>query len=304
MFELDDQTGKTFVVTGANSGLGKETAKALAGAGGHVILTVRNLEKGEVTMAEIRESFPDASLMTRRLDLADLASVRAFAAALTNDLPHLDVLVNNAGVMAVPTRMLTVDGYELQFATNFLGPFALTNLLLPLLLAAPAPRVATMSSGLAARGRIDFDDLQAEKSYRPTGAYAQSKLADLYLARHLAAVATERGWPLLSLAAHPGYTKTNLQTTGPNLGRDKPRRSLLANLPLIPSLTPPEGAASILFAACSREAEQGGYYGPTGRFGLVGEVGPVKLDQRMADAAAAAQLWALAEDLTATHLPS
>ncbi len=158
----------------------------------------------------------------RRVDLADLASVKEFADGLMADGTPLDLLVNNAGVMAPPTRMTTADGFELQLGSNFLGPFALTVRLLPLLLAAPAPRVATMSSGTANYGRIDFDDLQWEhRRYRPHLAYAQSKLADLMLTRHLADLAAEHGWNLLSTGAHPGFTRTNLQTAGASLGRDR-----------------------------------------------------------------------------------
>ncbi len=160
----------------------------------------------------------------RRLDLADLASVHAFAdGILIADGRPIDVLINNAGVMAVPQRMTTADGFELQFGSNFLGPFALTNLLLPLLLSSESPRVTTMASGAANFGRINFRDLQSAESYSPAKAYAQSKLADLLLGVHLARVADERGWNLLSTIAHPGYTRTNLQTAGPNLGRTKKR---------------------------------------------------------------------------------
>jgi NAD(P)-dependent dehydrogenase (short-subunit alcohol dehydrogenase family) len=304
MYVVPPQHGRTFVVTGANSGTGRAAAEQLAAAGAHVVLAVRNAEKGDKALAEIVAALPGAVAEVRVVDLADLASVRRFADELTADLDHLDVLVNNAGVMVPPTRFETVDGFELQMGTNFLGPFALTNLLLPLLLAAPAPRVATMSSGVASWARIRFDDLQWTRRYRPWRAYGQSKLADLHLARHLARVSDERGWPLVSTAAHPGFTRTNLQTAGASLGRDTPRRSVFSGESVMPSMLPPEGAGSILLAATSPLATQGSYFGPTGRFGLVGDPGPARLNRRMRDAAAAARLWAVAEELTGTSLPA
>src|SRR6266536_260746 len=202
MYAVPEQTGNLVVVTGANSGTGKEAARRLAAAGAQVVMAVRTIGKGEAARADILAVQPDAHLEVRQLDLADLASVRDFADRLGTEGRPLDLLINNAGVMTPPTRMSTADGFELQFGTNYLGHFALTMRLLPLLLAASAPRVVTMSSGAANLGRIHFDDLQWERSYRPIGSYAQSKLADLYLARHLAVVATQRGWHLISNAAH------------------------------------------------------------------------------------------------------
>src|SRR5207302_2020789 len=230
----------------------------LAAAGAHVIMAVRTIAKGEAARAEILAAHPDALLEVRRIDLADLASVKEFADGLIADGRPLDLLINNAGVMTPPTRMTTTDGFELQLGSNYLGPFALTMRLLPLLLAAPAPRVVTMSSGMANMGRIHFDDLQWQRRYRPMAAYAQSKLADLYLARHLASVATRRGWHLVSVAAHPGSTRPNLQTAGANLGRDKPTRPLFTRLPLIPSQAVEQGTEPLLYAATSPAAVNGG----------------------------------------------
>src|SRR5262245_2469795 len=206
MYQVPDQTGKLAVVTGSNSGTGKEAARRLAAAGAHVVMAVRTPGKGEAARAEILAAHPGASIEIRRVDLADLGSVREFADGLAADGVPVDLLLNNAGVMAPPTRLTTADGFELQLGSNFLGPFALTLRLLPLVLAATAPRVVTMSSGLANVGRIRLDDLQAERGYRPYRSYAQSKLADFLMARRLAAIATERGWSLASMAAHPGYT--------------------------------------------------------------------------------------------------
>ncbi|WP_315094309.1 SDR family oxidoreductase [uncultured Cellulomonas sp.] len=305
MYVVPDQSGRTVVVTGANSGTGREAAERLAAAGAHVVLAVRSAEKGEKALAEILAAHPDASAEVRLLDLASLASVRAFAESLSRDLPHLDTLVNNAGVMAPPTRFETEDGFELQLGTNFLGPLALTNLLIPLLLAAPEGRVTTMSSGMANVGRIRFDDLQwTRRRYSPTRSYAQSKLADLLLARQLARVSMQRGWALRSNAAHPGFTQTNLQTAGASLGRDSVHRSPIGNLPFVPSQQPAEGAEPMLFAAADPRAVEDGYYGPSGRFGLVGPTGPARLNRRMRDDDTAARLWAVAQDLTGTQLPA
>ena len=233
MYTVPDQSGRYVVVTGANSGTGKEAVRRLAAAGADVVMAVRTPAKGEAARTEILTDLPQAQLEVRRIDLADLGSVRDFAQALLDQGRPVDVLINNAGVMAPPHRMLTADGFELQFGSNFLGPFALTYLLLPPLLAAPAPRVVTMTSGTANWGRIHFDDLQWERALPRRPAYAQSKLANLLVGRHLAEVAS-RGWDLLSTLAHPGYTRTNLQTTGANLGRAKPRRHLLGEHTLFP----------------------------------------------------------------------
>jgi len=305
MYTVPDQTGRTVVVTGANSGTGREAAERLAAAGAHVVLTVRDRTKGEQALAEIRDAHPDARVEVRLLDLASSGSIARFADGLARDLPHLDVLLNNAGVMTPPRRLETEDGFELQLGTNFLGPFALTNRLLPLLLAAPAPRVATMSSTMANVGRIRFDDLQwTRRRYNPSRSYAQSKLADLMLARHLAHVSDRRGWSLMSNAAHPGYTQTNLQTAGASLGREGVHRSRIGSLPFIPSQLPPQGAEPMLLGATSPQAAQGAYYGPTGTFGLVGPAGPARLNRRMRDDETAARLWAVAQELTGTALPA
>jgi NAD(P)-dependent dehydrogenase (short-subunit alcohol dehydrogenase family) len=303
MYSVPDQSGRRVVITGANSGTGQEAARRLAASGAHVIMAVRTVAKGEQARDGILAQQPQAQLEVRRVDLADLASVAEFADGLIAEGTPLDLLVNNAGVMAVPSRMTTADGFELQFGSNFLGPFALTVRLLPLLLAAPASRVATMSSGMANIGRIHFGDLQYSRHYRAWPAYAQSKLADLMLTEHLAVLATERGWNLRSTAAHPGFTRTNLQTSGPNLGRDKPRWSPLEST-LLPSQGVETGAEPLLQAATSPDAVNGGYYGPGGRFKLVGPTVTARVPRRARDAATAARLWAEAERLTKVSLPT
>ncbi|SER34041.1 SDR family oxidoreductase [Lentzea albida] len=300
MYEVPDQHGKRIVVTGANSGTGKEAAKRLAGAGADVVLAVRTAAKGEQAKAEILAAHPGASLEVRQLDLADQASVRAFAEGLLADGRPLDVLVNNAGVMNVPARTETADGFELQLASNFLGPFALTVRLLPLLLAAPAPRVVTMSSGAAYRGRIDFDDLQGRRRYSPTLTYSRTKLANLLMTLHLADLAAERDWPLLSVAAHPGYTRTNLMTSGPHLNGGKPGLVESIGYKVVPSQGVEQGTEPLLYATADPGAVAGGYYGP--RWAVVGPTRPVSTPRTARDKAVAARLWAEAERLTGTSV--
>jgi NAD(P)-dependent dehydrogenase (short-subunit alcohol dehydrogenase family) len=306
MYAVPGQAGRLFVVTGANSGLGREAARRLAGAGARVVLAVRTPAKGEQARQAILAEFPQAVLEVRPLDLASLGSVKEFAEELVAEGTPLDVLLSNAGVMTPPSRLTTADGFELQFGTNFLGHFALTLRLLPLLRRAPAPRVVTVSSMAARFGTVRFDDLQSERGYRPMPAYGQSKLADLMLARQLAQVATERGWNLMSNAAHPGYTRTNLIDAGAALRQPGGRRMLMHTLAKIPH--PVQGVQAgtepLLYAATSPDAVNGGYYGPNGPFEIAGSPGTARLPRHARDAAAAARLWAEAERLTSLELPS
>jgi NAD(P)-dependent dehydrogenase (short-subunit alcohol dehydrogenase family) len=302
-YDVPAQNGRRFIVTGSNSGTGREVARRLAHAGAEVVLAVRTPAKGEEAKAAILAEAPGAKLEVRRLDLAELASVREFAASVLADGKPLHALVNNAGVMVPPHRIETADGFELQFGTNFLGPFALTELLLPLLLRTPGTRVATMSSGTANFGRIAFDDLNwTRRRFSPQFAYAQSKLADLLLGRQLAAIAGERGWELLSTIAHPGYTRTNLQTAGRNLGRDAASQLPPIRRTLLPSQGVESGAEPLLFAATSPAAEQGAYYGPGGRLGLVGPTRRARIPRSARSMRTAARLWAAAEGFTGTSL--
>jgi NAD(P)-dependent dehydrogenase (short-subunit alcohol dehydrogenase family) len=291
MYVVPDQAGKLIVVTGANSGTGKEATRRLAAAGGHVVMAVRTVAKGEQARAEIQALHPEARLEVRRIDLADLASVQEFADGLIADGTPVDVLINNAGVMAPPTRMTTADGFELQFGSNFLGPFALTMRLLPLVLAAPAPRVVTMSSGVASYGRIRFDDLQWQRRYQ-------------MMTLRLAGLATEQGWKLMSNGAHPGFTRTNLQTAGASLGRATPKRTPFNSFSPLPSQEVEQGAEPLLYAATSADAVNGGYYGPSRWFGLVGPTTTVRPPRRARDAATATRLWREAERLTGVVLPA
>lgn len=303
-YDVPAQNGRRFIVTGSNSGTGRETARRLAHAGAEVLIAVRNPARGEEAAAAIRAEAPGAVIEVRRLDLAELSSVREFAASVSADGKPLDALVNNAGVMVPPERYATADGFELQFGTNFLGPFALTVLLLPLLLRSPGARVATMSSGTANFGRIDFADLNWDsRRFSPQRAYAQSKLADLLLARQLAAIATDRRWDLLSTVAHPGYTRTNLQTAGRNLGRGDDAQLPPIRRTLLPSQGVESGAEPLLFAATSPAAEQGAYYGPS-RLGLVGPTHRAGLPRSARSMSVAERLWGEAEKLTGVSAPA
>jgi NAD(P)-dependent dehydrogenase (short-subunit alcohol dehydrogenase family) len=296
-YTVPPQDGRRFIVTGANSGLGRETARRLAMAGAEVLLAVRSVEKGEEAKAAILRDAPDAVLDVRHLDLADISSVRRFAASIVADARPVQALVNNAGVMLPPRRLETVDGFELQIGTNFIGPYALTVLLLPVLLSTPGARVATMASGAANLGRIALEDLSwVRRRYSPARAYAQSKLADLLMGRHLAEVATEKGWDLLSTIAHPGYTRTELQTAGRNLGRGESSRLAPARRTLLPSQEVEVGAEPLLYAATSPDAEQGAYYGPS-RWALVGPTHQARIPRSARSLDLAAQLWDAAEKL-------
>jgi NAD(P)-dependent dehydrogenase (short-subunit alcohol dehydrogenase family) len=300
MLSIPDQHGRRVIVTGANSGLGLETARRLAAAGAHVVMAARTSEKNEKAAATIRQTVPDASLQLESLDLASLASVQAFADRMIADGTPVDVLINNAGVMAVPTRHTTEDGFELQFGTNHLGHFALTARLLPALISADAPRVVTLSSVMHWIGRIRFGDLNAQKKYNAWLAYGQSKLANLLFAHELQRRSDAAGWGLLSAAAHPGSSRTNLQNAGPQLGRDKPASALVERFMHQPGLSQDaeQGAEPEIFAATWASVSGGDYVGPTGAFGLTGAPGRARQSRRALDQKVAGRLWSVSEDLT------
>ena len=211
--DIASQEGRRALITGTG-GLGYETALALARAGARVVLAGRNPKKGSDAVGAIKQAVPGASVQFRQVDLASLASVAAFAAAVAEDQDGLDLLVNNAGVMAPPNRLETSDGFELQFGTNYLAHFALTARLLPLLRRGRDPRVVTLGSVAARDGAINFDDLQAERDYRPMPVYSQSKLACLMFALELSRCSQASGWGVYSLAAHPGIARTDLLPNG------------------------------------------------------------------------------------------
>jgi NAD(P)-dependent dehydrogenase (short-subunit alcohol dehydrogenase family) len=293
--DIPSQSGRSAVVTGTG-GLGFETALALARAEAEVILAGRNADRGAASVARIRAQVPEANIGFAELDLASLASVAAFAKRMAAEHGSLDLLVNNAGVMTPPRRHTTADGFELQFGTNYLGHFALTGRLLPLLRAARAPRIVEVSSIAHRRASMDFQDLQAEKRYRPWAAYGQSKLAMLIFALELQRRSDAGGWGLMSLAAHPGIAHTDLFNNGPGLGEVRKQMFGLV-LPLI-SQSAAQGALPLLFAATAPQAAAGGYYGPDGFREMKG--GPVRarIMPQATDKAAAARLWQMSEALT------
>ncbi|THA45681.1 oxidoreductase [Streptomyces sp. A1136] len=290
---IPDQAKRVFVVTGANSGLGLATTRALARKGGHVILAVRDEAKGHLAAAEITAEQPGAALEVRRLDLADLDSVRAFADQLRADHPRLDVLVNNAGVMA-PPRSLSPQGHELQFACNHLGHFALTGLLLDLLTDGNDPRVVTVSSTNHRQGHLYFDDLSGERKYSPMGFYNQSKFANAVFGQELHRRLTAADSSVRSLLTHPGYTSTNLQTSAP-VGMVK----VLFGHILAPLAQPPEqGALPQLYAATAPDVRSGEFIGPDGFAELRGGPTRVQLSTAAADPGTGRRLWELSEQLT------
>jgi NAD(P)-dependent dehydrogenase (short-subunit alcohol dehydrogenase family) len=305
--DIPSQAGRRVLITGANSGIGYYAALELARKGAHVLLACRDKKKGEGALARIKAQVPAARAEVVALDLASLESVhRCASAELALGLP-LDLLINNAGVMAPRKRVETADGFELQFGTNVLGHFALTALLLPALeraatMASQRPRVVTLASIAHKRGRLNFDDLQSIKSYSPMGAYQQSKLADLMLAFELERRLRRAGAPaagIMSVAAHPGVANTNLFQVGDfNPVERWVRRGAGAVIGALLN-TEAHGAIPTLFAATAPEAEGGGYYGPQGFQEMRGgDVGPAKVEAQAVDQAAAARLWGECERLT------
>ena len=294
--DIPPLNGRTAVITGATGGLGYETALALAGAGANVVLTGRNEAKGRDALQNIRRQFPKAEIAYDTIDLAKLASVAEFASRYAAAHTSLDLLVNNAGVMALPQRQVTSDGFEMQLGTNYLGHYALTAHLLPLLRQGHQPRVVNLSSLAHRSGAINFGDLQSARSYSSWKAYCQSKLAMLMFALELQRRSDAGGWGLMSNAAHPGFARTDLIANGPGAN------SLMSQLgrfvqPLI-SQSAAEGALPTLFAATSPEAKAAGYYGPNGFYEMKGPPVLAKIMPQAKDAASAARLWDVSAALT------
>jgi len=293
---IPSQSGKLAVITGATGGLGYETALALAGAGAEVILAARNANKGADALHRIRAAHPRAKLRFELLDLTSLASVAQFSSRLNADRRPIHLLVNNAGVMALAKRQVTVDGFEMQLATNYLGHFALTAQLLPLLRGAHKARVVNLSSLAHRHGQIDLNDLQASHAYKPWKSYAQSKLAMLMFALELQRRSEANGWGLLSNAAHPGWARTELIANGPGTkGIMGAAVGLFA--PLF-SHSAADGALSTLFAATSPEARAAGYYGPNGFYEMKGPPAPARIMPQASDADVSARRWERSIELT------
>ncbi|MCU0283462.1 MAG: oxidoreductase [Candidatus Nanopelagicales bacterium] len=298
--DVPDLTGRTIVVTGGNSGIGLEAARVLADRGAAVTLAVRDLVKGGAAAADLQRT-ASAPVEVARLDLADLASVRDFAKAWPDAHPQgLDVLVNNAGVMAIPRRE-TVDGFEMQLATNHLGHFALTGLLLPAL--RPDARVVTVSSGVHRMGRMAFDDLQHTRRYQRWAVYGQSKLANLLFALELHRRAEAAGADLRSIAVHPGYAATNLQAVGPQMSGSRIAMALsrLGNRVLAQSAE--AGAWPTIMGATDPDVPSGAFLGPTGLAHQRGLPGYETPSQAARDLPSAARLWAVSQDLTGVTYP-
>ncbi len=292
---IPSQKGKLAIVTGAG-GIGFFTALELAKAGAEVIVAGRSEERGLDAVRRIKASQTSAVVRHGMLDLASLKSVASFAEQLLKQGRPVDLLINNAGVMALPKRRVTVDGFEMQFGTNHLGHFALTGRLLPLLLPGTEPRVVNVSSLAHRRGSIRFDDLQWENGYNPWGAYCQSKLANLLFTFELQRLSDANGWGLMANAAHPGYARTELIQKGPGSS------SLFAKLSglfgTVLSQSAEAGAWPTLLAATATDAKKSGYYGPDGINEMKGMPGDAKIAARALDLNVAAKLWSLSEQLT------
>ncbi len=290
--DLPDLTGTTVIITGANSGIGYVTARELARRGAAVTLACRNTDKAAAARAEILAEVPDAEVAVGTLDLSRLESVREFTGGWHGPL---DLLINNAGVMAPLRRRVTEDGFELQMGTNHLGHFALTGLLLPALLGASRPRVVTVSSLAHSFGALDLDDLQSVAGYTPQRSYGNSKLANLMFARELQRRSAAAGSNLVSTAAHPGLADTGLVTNPDGMGSSRTVR-LLAPFNKVISQSAAAGARPTLYAATV--AEPGSYTGPRHLREWRGAPGPAKVSESAADPVVAAELWDISAELT------
>jgi NAD(P)-dependent dehydrogenase (short-subunit alcohol dehydrogenase family) len=309
---IPDLSGRTAVVTGANSGIGLHTSIELARHGAHVVMAARDPKRGDDALRRVlaeaatADRQPDVELLA--LDLADLASVRAFAASVTAAHLRLDLLVNNAGVMALPRRETTVDGFERQFGTNHLGHFALTGLLLPALLEGAA-RVVTVSSLAHRQGRMTFDDLQSERSYQPWAAYGQSKLANLLFTMELQRRGDAAGADLVSVAAHPGVSATNLVAAGPGAGRARWVNKVMDAGSRLLSQPAAAGAWPTLYAATEPGVRGAEFFGPAGLGGARGYPTRAVARPPAYDPDLASQLWQRSSELTGVvydfaHLPA
>ena len=299
--EIPDLNGRTAVVTGANSGLGLEVSAALARSGATVLMACRDLDRAGAGLDRVRSVAPRAEVDAVRLDLASLASIREFATAARSRFPEgIDLLINNAGVMMPPQRE-TEDGFELQFGTNHLGHFALTALLLPAIRPVEGSRVVTVSSAMARTGKLDFENLDGKRGYSRTGAYSLSKLANLSFAIELERRLAAADSPLASMAAHPGYSSTNLQKSGPRLGGGV-RSTLAAPFMSLGTLLFAQGAeagaAPILYAATVPGLPGGSYVGPDGPAEMRGSPTIVEPVETATDRAAAERLWTESERMT------
>ena len=294
--QMPSQTGKTIMVTGANGGIGYQAALEFARHGATVWLGCRDRAKGEAALGRIQQQVPEARVQLAFIDLASLQSVRTFAKDYLAQQPSLDVLVNNAGVMALKERRLTVDGFEQQFATNHLGHFALTGLLLPALQAAPAARVVTVASLAHRGGAMAWDDLQEEHGYEGWKAYNQSKLANILFARELERRARAHGLSLISNPVHPGISRTNIFENGP--GTDTLKARIVRLLAPVMTQDDAMGALPTEYAATAPGVQGGEYIGPNGFQEFRGYPKVVQPRPQALDQASAERLWKVSEELT------
>lgn len=295
--DIGDLTGRTAVVTGANSGLGLATTLALAAHGAHVVLACRSEERATAAMTTVRERVPDASLAFVPLDLADLSSVRDAAGTVVDDAGRIDLLINNAGVMALPKRQ-TADGFEMQFGTNHLGHFAFTGLVLDAVRATPGSRIVTVASNAHKIGRIDFDDLMGARRYRKWGAYGQTKLANLLFAYELQHRLAASGADTISVAAHPGYAATELSRTGPRMEGATFTERVVGWADQRVAQSAEMGALPTLYAATADAVHGGDYIGPDGAFEMKGHPVKAQSNARSHDTGVARRLWSVSEELT------
>ncbi|WP_263380668.1 oxidoreductase [Granulicella paludicola] len=291
--------GKKVLITGANSGIGYQAAVQLARHGAHVVLACRSAEKGELAIRSLQKELPGAKVELSLLDVSSIADVHRFAAEFLKRGIFLDILINNAGVMALNPRQVTPEGFERQFATNHLGHFALTGLLLPSIMAAPAPRVVTVASLAHRGGKIHFDDLQLAKDYKPWTAYNQSKLANILFARELARRAI--GSPLISIPVHPGVSQTSIVANGPGSSDLKTR--VLFTFAKFLTQSDEAGALPTLYAATSPNAKPAEYIGPDGFMEMKGAPVVVKPRANALDEAVGQRLWRVSEELTGVVYP-
>jgi len=287
---LGDQSGRVAIVTGSNSGIGFETARVLAGKGATVVMACRNLEKANPKADEIRAAHPGADVKVMQLDLSDLGSVQRFAEGFRAKHSRLDLLINNAGIM-VPPYGKTAQGFETQFGVNHLGHFALTGSLLDLITNTPGSRIVTVSSIAHYMGRIDFADLNWEKGYKAQAAYGQSKIANLLFTYELQRRLAASGKDTIAVAAHPGWTETNLQEHAKGV---KFLNRFLAQEPLM-------GALPTLYAATEPGVNGAEYFGPSGFMEMNGPPKKVKSNKRSHDRNVADRLWNVSEELTGVH---
>jgi NAD(P)-dependent dehydrogenase (short-subunit alcohol dehydrogenase family) len=291
--DIGDLSGKVAVVTGANSGIGYETARALAEKGADVVMACRNLQKGNEAAEQIRALDPRGSVEVMQLDLADLDSVREFAEAFKAQHDRLDLLINNAGIMMTPYGK-TAQGFEQQFGVNHLGHFALTGLLFERIKETPGSRVVTVSSTYHRLGKIDFDDLHCEeKAYGRQTAYGQSKLANLLFTYELQRKMDRAGLDMVAVAAHPGWSETNLQR----------HAGLFDFMNRFVAQEAAMGALPTLYAATAPDVRGGDYYGPEGFMERAGYPKKVRSNGRSQDEEVAERLWRVSEDLTGVSYP-